>query len=158
MKVQKTYTIQPEIAEKFSEQTPARKTSEELEKLMEKYIDQEIETEEPTYNVLENSYLTDKQQKLLEFIYQNNLFGKKTSAIKQKISSEEGIYGRGWQFKEGINSVVKKSNLELEKSRVIAPDFECPSCGGTTNLSEISDLDGECLCGTKLVRKEEIEV
>ena len=148
-----TFSIDDNIKQKFKQNTPERKTSQELQKLMEEYLkNKEVEIEETKSqdlgfeNPIDIRHLTDKQKKLFYCIYRNNYFGKNKASIQKKAVNKHGVYSRTRSYKEGIQALAKSDDVPIafKGSDVIAQDFECPKCGSSTNLSEVIDYNGEC--------------
>jgi len=153
MKTTKTYTIDIDIAQKFKDQTPPRKTSQKLEELMKQHLEESgldlednIEETENFENPIDLKHLTDKQKKLFYTIYENNYFGKNKAAIQKKAVNKHGVYSRTRNFKEGIKALTKSEDVPLtfKSSKVVSDKVRCPRCEIKHHLAVLSNNDGVC--------------
>lgn len=148
--VQRTYSIDNKIAEKFEEQTPSRKTSHKLEELMAEYIDEEASVETPQQKLPD---LTPAQEQLLDTIHEYDLYKSPLPKINKMVQGEKGVYSSKKRFKNGINSLAAKYPLRIEKGDLKPNQVECESCDASQPFSLLVKEGGNCgNCGDKIFK------
>lgn len=148
-----TYSLPDELAEKFKNNTPERKTSKKLREIMREYLeDKDVEVEdqenpnEGLVNPIDLSSLTNKQKKLFKTIYENAYFGLNKAKMRTKAVKNHGVYSRTRSYREGIDTLVKNDSVPIvfKGGKIVSQQIDCPKCGSDSTLEEIKDEDGDC--------------
>jgi len=146
----KTYSIDKEIAQKFSEQTPKQKTSIELEKLMAEYIDEDLEERKSPITILDGNVVSDKRRKLVELIVEQNLWRKTGPQVFKKLKSKGHYQGDSgsYHFKQALKFLEKldASGIKREKRKIVAEQFNCEEegCEVMISLKGLNKNDMKC--------------
>jgi hypothetical protein len=152
----KTYSIDKEIAEKFTEQTPDQKTSQELENLMAEYIDEDLEERKQPIKLLDPNVVTQARQKLVKQLIEQDLFGKKKATVLNKMKSAGAYTGDSgkYHFKNAVKFLSKLDDAPIttEKGKIVAEPFECrdEECEANLTLPGVAKNEMKCpKCGRK---------
>lgn len=153
-KTVKTYSLDSDIAEKFAEQTPSRKTSEKLEELMADYIDEEAE-KDPVFELWDKDLMSKKRNKFCNLILES-LDGRQ-AVIKSKLTKKArnaGIYSQKSHIKDAIKFMIRSEEIPLrsEGRKLIDEDFLCRAdeCTSVLTPSMLMKQGRECpKCGAE---------
>lgn len=146
----KTYSLDKEIAEKFSEQTPKQKTSQELEKLMADYIDEDMQDKKQPIKFLDRDVVSDKRRKLVETIVEKDYWRKTGPQIFKKLKSQGEYQGDSgsYHFKQAIKflETLDGSGVVREKRKIVPEQFICreDGCDAKISLKVLSKNDMVC--------------
>ena len=146
----KTYSIDEQIAQKFSEQTPQQETSKELEKLMADYIDEDLEPKKEPVKVLDRNVVSDKRRKLVEIIVKEDYWKKTGPQVFKKLKSKGRYQGDSgsYHFKEALKFLEKLegSGIKREKRKIVPKQFNCKEegCKAIISLKNLNKNNMEC--------------
>jgi len=153
-----TYSIDKEIAEKFKQQTPDRKTSQKLEELMADYIDEDVSDRKQPIKILDRDVVTRKRRQLVKHITENDWFNKTGPQILNKCRST-GLYqgdSAAHHFKQAKKFLLRFDGAPLtsENNKIVPEEFICMNdgCDASLYLTVLADNDMQCrTCGRRYV-------
>jgi len=150
MKVTKTYSLNAELAQKFDEETPSRKTSQELENAMRQYLGEQDHSEN-SY-LFDSIELTDNQDQLLDMILQKDLpklaesnddMMKMSDVVKS--AKSRGIYANTGSAKNAVKSFGSNENIPfIRQGSKLAPMKVSCECGSVCLVTVLVKNGGEC--------------
>lgn len=154
----RTYSIDEEIAEKFKNQTPKQKTSQELEKLMAEYIDENASEKKEPIKILDRDLVSKRRRDLVKAMTENGWFYRTGSQIMKKCRSEGLYQGKTAQhhFREARKFLLNCDEVPIvrEGSKLIPDEFICreDGCEAYITLPALDSNDMECpKCGRRYV-------
>jgi len=154
----RTYSIDEEIAEKFKNQTPKQKTSQELEKLMADYIDEDASKKKEPIKILDRDLVSKRRRDLVKAMTENGWFCKTGSQIMKKCRSEGLYQGKTAKhhFSEAKKFLVNCDEVPIvrEGSKLVGEKFTCKDddCDALTSLPGLEYNDMRCeVCGRRYV-------
>lgn len=154
----RTYSIDEEIAEKFKNQTPKQKTSQELEKLMADYIDQDASKKRKPIKILDRDLVSKRRRDLVEAMTENGWFYRGTSKIMKKCRSEGLYQGKTAKhhFREAKKFLIRSDAVPIGKKggKLVPEEFDCmdDGCEARLTLPALDSNDLMCPeCGRRYV-------
>jgi len=154
----RTYSINEEIAEKFKNQTPKQKTSQELEKLMAEYIDEDASRKEEPIKILDRDLVSKRRRDLVKAMVDNSWFYRSAPEIMKKCRSEGLYQGKTAKhhFREAKNFLIRSDEVPIEKKggKLVPEEFDCMNdgCEARLTLPALDSKDLMCPeCGRRYV-------
>lgn len=150
-----TYSIDEEIAQKFKNQTPERKTSARLEELMADYIQEDSQKLREDVKLLDRDKVTPKRRQLFKKILEKDLDNLPDSKIRKALHKHSLYTGDSGKhhYREAVKFMIREDDVPLTKDyggNLVFESKECmdEDCDSEFSVKVLKKNDMECpACG-----------